>query len=315
MDHDRLFKELLTVFFVEFVALFLPDVAVYLDAGSLEFLDKEVFTDVTSGDRHEVDVVVKARFREEEAFFLIHVENQASAQSDFPRRMFRYFARLHDKYDLPVYPVVLFSYDAPRRAEPTRYKVAFPGRTVLQFDYRVIQLNRLPWRRFVQQTNPVATALMAKMKMAPRDRPRVKLECLRLLATLKLDPSRSELIGGFVELYLKLSAEENRQFERERAKLMPEVEETNMTMWTSWGREGYAKGEQEGKEGLVARQLSRRFGSLSSEGMARLNRMPADLLDELGVALFDFASLADVENWLREHDASAEAQASPALSE
>ncbi len=40
MDHDRIFKELLTVFFVEFLALFLPKVAAYLDPTSLEFLDK-----------------------------------------------------------------------------------------------------------------------------------------------------------------------------------------------------------------------------------------------------------------------------------
>ena len=46
MDHDRIFKELLKHFFVEFVDAFLPDVAAYLDPTSLEFIDKEVFTDV-----------------------------------------------------------------------------------------------------------------------------------------------------------------------------------------------------------------------------------------------------------------------------
>jgi hypothetical protein len=49
IDHDRLFKELLTTFFVEFLDLFLPEVCAYLEQDSTEFLDKEVFTDVTSG--------------------------------------------------------------------------------------------------------------------------------------------------------------------------------------------------------------------------------------------------------------------------
>ncbi len=31
IDHDRLFKELLTTFFVEFVEAFLPDVHAYLE--------------------------------------------------------------------------------------------------------------------------------------------------------------------------------------------------------------------------------------------------------------------------------------------
>ena len=42
MDHDRLFKELLTTFFWEFVEAFLPEVAGYLEPASVVFLDKEV---------------------------------------------------------------------------------------------------------------------------------------------------------------------------------------------------------------------------------------------------------------------------------
>ncbi len=39
-DHDRLFKELLTNFFGEFIALFFPAVAEYLDYNSFSFLDR-----------------------------------------------------------------------------------------------------------------------------------------------------------------------------------------------------------------------------------------------------------------------------------
>src|SRR5579872_2067863 len=297
MDHDRLFKELLTVFFAEFIELFLPQVAAYLDTSSIEFLDKEVFTDVTAGDKHEVDLVAKARFRGQETFFLVHVENQASAQSRFPKRMFTYFARLHEKHDLPVYPVALFSYDEPQRPEPSEYQMAFPDKKVLQFEYRVIQLNRLPWRRFVKQHNPVASALMAKMKMAPRERPKVKMECLRLLATLKLDPARSRLIGGFIESYLKLTDEENRRYEREFAKLAPEEKEATMELMTSWER----KGMHEGKEELLLRMLEHRFGELSAVVEQQLDRLTPKQMDDLGVALFDFTTPADLENWLARH--------------
>ena len=47
-DHDRLFKELIMVFFFDFLELFLPELAVHLNRASVEFLDKEVFTDVTT---------------------------------------------------------------------------------------------------------------------------------------------------------------------------------------------------------------------------------------------------------------------------
>lgn len=130
IDHDRLFKELITTFFFEFVDLFLPDVSVYLERDSLDFLNKEVFTDITAEEKyeaditaeekHEADIVVKARFRNETSCFLVHIENQSTAESNFGQRMFRYFARLHEKYAIPVYPVVIFSCTRPLRAELAR---------------------------------------------------------------------------------------------------------------------------------------------------------------------------------------------------
>ena len=59
-----------------------------------------MFTDVTAGERHEADLVVRGRFKGQDAFFLIHVEHQSKTESDFGRRMFRYFARLHEAHDL-----------------------------------------------------------------------------------------------------------------------------------------------------------------------------------------------------------------------
>ena len=234
------------------------------------------------------------------------MENQATAQADFPKRMFRYFARLTEKYDLPVYPVVLFSYDTPQRPEPHLFQVTFPGRNVLRFEYAVIQLNRLPWRRFVRQENPVASALMAKMKMRPADRPRVKAECLRLLASLKLDPARATLIGVFIESYLRLTAQEMRQYERALSGFTPTERNETMELITSWqqeGRtlgimEGMAQGMAQGKEALVARQLRRRLGPVPAEVTARLGSLSPEQLDDLGEALLDFGAVADLERWL-----------------
>ena len=161
--HDRLFKELISTFFVEFLELFFPEVSCYVEAGSVEFLDEEIFIDVTSGERLEPDLVAKVRFKGSPAFFIIHVENQAQAQPSFGRRFLRYFARLHDKHDLPVYPIVVFSFDSPRKQQPDVYRVEFPKKAVMEFRYDVIQLNRLSWRDFARKHSPVAAALMAKM--------------------------------------------------------------------------------------------------------------------------------------------------------
>jgi len=48
------------------------------------------------------------------------------------------FTRLYKKYSLPVDAIVIFSYDAPLREEPTSHRVVFSDITVLNFTYCVI---------------------------------------------------------------------------------------------------------------------------------------------------------------------------------
>ena len=300
IDHDRLFKELLTTFFVEFLELFLPEVLTYLEQDSIEFLDKEVFTDVTAGERYEADLIVKAKFLGQDSCFLIHVENQSSKQASFDKRMFRYFSRLYEKFDIPVYPIVLLSYDSPKTPETNIHQVAFPHKVILQFNYDVIQLNQLNWRDFLRQKNPVATALMAKMNIAPAERRQVKFECLRLLATLKLDPARMRLISGFIDTYLRLSPQEQELLQADIATIEPRQQEEVMEIVTSWMEEGIEQGKEQATLSLVMRLLPRRVGTLTPELEARVQQLSLTQLEDLSVALLDFSSVEDLTAWLEQ---------------
>ncbi len=315
IDHDRLFKELISIFFNEFIELFLPDVADYIERDSLSFLNQEIFTDITSGERREVDLLAQVRFQGQDTCFLIHVENQSYSQARFEWRMFHYFARLDEKYALPIYPVVLFSFDTPQRLESNRYQVEFPDRKVLDFSFVAIQLNRLNWRDFLSSPNPVAAALMAKMKIQPEDRPKVKAECLRLLATLRLDPARMQLISGFVDTYLRLNEAEEVAFEAEldRMGLSEEEEARVMEIVTSWMEKGIERGLQQGiqqgvQQGLqqareretqvVLGLLKRRLGTISpnfERDICSLSLVEIEMLNE---AILDFESEADLGRWL-----------------
>ncbi|MBD1924239.1 DUF4351 domain-containing protein [Microcoleus sp. FACHB-831] len=301
INHDQLFKELLSTFFIEFIELFLPDVAGFLERDSITFLPQEYFTDLVSGDRKLLDIVAQVGFREQSAFFIIHVENQSYTESNFARRMFFYFAKLHQEYLLPVYPVVVFSFDEPQRAETTQYRVDFPQLKVLEFNFTTIQLNQMNWRDFLQQRNPVAAALMAKMKIQPEERPKVKAECLRLLATLKLDPARMRLISGFVDTYLRLDTREEAAFEVELDRMGLTEEERVMEIVTSWMEEGIRRGLHQGQQrevALVLRQLNRRLGTLRLDLRERISRLEIDRVEDLGEALLDFSSEAELIEWL-----------------
>lgn len=321
MDHDQLFKELISTFFGEFVDLLLPDVARYLDRGAgFAALDKEIFTDVNTGDRREADLVVKAKVKDSDAFFLIHVEHQASRQSSFAQRMFGYCAHLMERYSLPVYPVAILTYDKPRTVEPASYKVTIAGKTIIQFEFTAIQLNQIPWRRFAQVRNPVACALMAKLDIPQSDRVRVKLECLRLLATLRLDPARTSLIGGFIDSYLELSARETALLTQELIELPGAEREATMEIVTSWEQRGIEKGieqgilqgieqgKAQGIERVVLRLIRKRFGTLPDALGSAVGHLSSDQLDSLAVDLLDFASAADLEAWLARQPQAAPSQ-------
>jgi hypothetical protein len=199
MEHDRLFKRLFSVFWPHLLTDFFAALAAYLNPDSCLFLDKQVFAEAGLDDAREVDLLIQARVQESDAFFLIHIEHQSARQPDFPRRMFRYFTRLHESHNKPVYPIVVFSHDAPSAPEPATYEVVFPDKRVLTFEYTVLQLNRLSWRDYVNRPSPAVAALMAKMQRAPGEGWQVKLACMRMLLGLGLEPSQRRLVAQFVD--------------------------------------------------------------------------------------------------------------------
>lgn len=297
IDHDQLFKELLTTFFVEFLDLFFPSVLEYLDTNSIQFVDKEVFTDVVRGEKNILDLVALAKFQEQDYSFLVHLENQASNAPEFNRRMFRYFCSLFLKYDRPIYPIVIFSYDSPKRLDRNDFAIDFPDRQVLNFNYQIVQLNRLDWHDFLKQKNPIAAALMAKMKIALGDRPKVKAQCLRLMVTLKLDPAKMQLISGFVDTYLRLNSAEEAIFQSELSRMKLEEQERIMQITTSWKEEGRLEGRIEEKLRITLRQLNRKLGNLPEEIATQIKSLEPYQLDLLTEDLLDFETLDDLHQW------------------
>lgn len=314
IDHDRLFKELISTFFIEFIELFFPEVIKYIDINSVSLLDKEIFTDVTAGDKYETDLIAKVQFLGKPSYFLIHIEAESGAKSKFNQRMFRYFCRLHEKFDLPIYPIVIFSYSSPKTLATNNYQINFPDLEVLKFNYQVIQLNQLNWRDFLNRQNPVASALMSKMNIAPADRPKVKAECLRLLVTLKLNPAKMQLISGFIDTYLRLNQIEEEKFAAEIGSLIPAEKEEVMQIVTSWMEQGIEQGIERGiqqgrqeaitkEKDLIVRQIKRKLGNIDMELETRIKSLNLEVIEVLAEAIFDLATVEDLRNWLENlHD-------------
>jgi Domain of unknown function (DUF4351) len=146
-------------------------------------------------------------------------------------------------------------------------------------------------------TNPAA--LMAKMKIDPGDRPKVKVACLRAIANLKLDPAKTFLLSGFIDNYLRLSLVEEQQFQVEIDKIeLPTEREDVMEITTSWMEKGIVEGRELGERALVIKLLTRKLRNISPEIVERVNGLNLERLEVLAEDLLDFTSLVDLEAWI-----------------
>ncbi|MEZ4605543.1 MAG: DUF4351 domain-containing protein [Deinococcales bacterium] len=319
IDHDQIFKTLLESFFLEFVELFFPELAQYVDAESLEplSLKQELYTTIFEGKKFTTDLIMQVKFCEgapdEGARFLIHIEHQSSNEPDFPKRMYNYFSLLFTNQKLPVYPIVVFSHDS-KKPEANRYSINLANKTILEFCYSVVQLSLYDWRNYLSSNNPLASALTAKMDIAKRDRAKVKLECLRLLSGFNLTPAKTRLLSGFIDTYLRLNLTEQLTFERDLEALIPARKEKIVELTTSWEQKGIEKGiiigeergEQRGEKrgigigklDLVLRQLARKFKQIDMAEKELIEALKVSELDELAEMLLDFEDYRELQVYL-----------------
>lgn len=78
-----------------------------------------------------------------------------------------------------------------------------------------------------------------------------------------------------------------------------------MEIMTSWKREGLEQGleqgRREGEIALATRLLERKIGELPASVKQEISQLKLERLEELGEALLDFSSLAELESWLQAH--------------
>ena len=66
-------------------------------------------------------------------------------------------------------------------------------------------------------------------------------------------------------------------------------------------QEGKQEGKQEGEKNLILRLLHRRIGEIDALLIERITGLSIEQLENLGEALLDFSSVADLEAWLTQH--------------
>ncbi len=292
IDHDQVFKQLIETFFREFMELFCPVEAEQIDFQQVEFLRDEFFTDSKRGQRKRLDLLAKVRLKVGgEKVVLVHFEFESTHNdTDFPERNFGYFCQIFLRYQTNVVSVAVFSDDAVwKEPVPNYFEMRMSPQSGVRFDFHLIKLKQLNYKDFLNSNNPLAYALMAKMSYDHRQRVRLKADFLRLMLGAEPNAARRSVLFEFIETYMVLKPNEQAAFD-EIVQVDESYEEVEK-MVTVYERTGIERG----KRLALIRILTKRFGSLSEQIVAAIERIESEAeLDALLDAALDAKSLAEL---------------------
>jgi Domain of unknown function (DUF4351) len=306
-DQDSPWKHILRQYFREAMEFFFPDVAKVVDwQRSIEFLDKE-FQQITPeaeiGKRYADQLVKVHRKRGKPLILLIHLEIQATPDKNFAERMFIYAVRIFEFFHQPPTSLAILC-DARPNWRPSHYGFTTPG-SALQFDFTAVKLldYQTQWSQLEQSRNPFAIVVMTHLKTQatkrdPADRKAWKFTLVKRL--YELGYSRSDVLNlfKFVDWLMILPEGLKQAFWDE---LRTYEEERTMPYITSVEQIGIEKGIEKGERSLILRLLKHKFGELPDLTLQQINALSTRKLGSLGEALLDFATIDDLQDWLKSH--------------
>ena len=167
--------------------------------------------------------------------------------------------------------------------------------------FHLIKLRNIDYRTFLTSDNPLAYALMAKMKWSRRDIVRMKADFLRLLLGTGVDPARQSLLVHFIETYMPLAGQQQTEF-MSLVQQEPTYQEIPKMM-TVYEQVGHQKGLEEGLivgelnkgRATIERVLRKRFGSVPQSTITQIQSIDdRDVLDELLDQSLDAARITDI---------------------
>jgi len=167
-ETDTAWKNILQKYLKEFLELCWLEAHESIDwSKSYEFLEQEMMAIHSSKkkNRRVVDKLIKVYLKNgREKWILIHIEIQGEWEKDFNERMFIYYYRIFDRYQVNIASIAIFI-DPNKKWKPCEYKseiwgcsvnMKFPILKILDFKDHETTLK--------ESNNPFATIILAQLK-------------------------------------------------------------------------------------------------------------------------------------------------------
>lgn len=267
---DSLWKGALEDNFPDFIRFIDPDADKILDLNKgVQFLDKEleqVFLPEDEAFSSKIADKLVRVFKQDgqEEWVLIHVEVQGKYTEDFGRRMFTYFYRILDKYNMRISAYAIFTEDTPK-LRPDTFKLEFMG-TRLDYRYNTYKITAPTDEELLANDNPFAiivlaarTAIAGKHIQDKTERDQfiknLKLNLIRHLLSRNMEREKIKSLLNFIRFYVRFEIEETKtEFNKELETLTKYKETMGLEeqIREMIREEGFEEGIEKTKEKLVS---------------------------------------------------------------
>jgi hypothetical protein len=281
---DSPWKEILEVYFEDFLLFFFPQIHAEIDwSRGYDFLDQElaqVVRDAELGKRLADKLVKVWKFSGEETWVLVHIEIQSQEESRFGKRMFVYYYRLLDKYDLPIASLAILG-DERDTWRPEPFESELWGCEV-SFRFPIIKLlDYLPrWAELEASQNLFAIVVMAHLKTKETRNDAMARKEWKFKLTRSLYErgyERQDILNlfRFIDWILELPEDLTQSF---RDELEQYEQEKQMPYVTSIERMGIEQGEDRATQKIALKMLQE---NIPLEVIARITGLTIDRLQQL----------------------------------
>jgi len=290
-EYDSPWKEILNLYFQEFMEFFFPDIAKEIDwRRGYELLDKELrqITRESEVGFRLADNLVKVWKKDgQEAWVLVHVEVQGQEEKEFGHRVFVYHYRIHDLHKRPVVSLAVLADENPGWYIQSYEQELWGCRTKFQFPTAKLLAYRDQWEILEASSNPFAVVVMAHLRtMETRKNQNERLQ-YKLTLSMNLYRrgwTRQDIINlyRFIDWIMRLSEDLENLYHIELVKY---EEEVKMKYVTTAERIGIEKGGKEKAKKTARNLLS--LGILTEEQIAQATELKIEEVRRLKESMDD----------------------------
>jgi len=304
-NYDESWKEALNEYFESFLSFFFPNIHSLIDWNKTPVARDKEFQQLKADYPPDLQVADKLYqvwlINPKNSSILIHYEVQSQYETNFDKRLFLYNTRAINLQKNDAISLVILG-DTRPSWRPTGFSFSYAG-IGLSAQYGSFKLldYESRWNELELSNNPFGIITMAHLKTAATtgnlvERAEWKWSIVQRI--YEKGWSNRDIIKVFniIDTLMTLPQPAQAEFSNKVKRL---EEERKMPLISPTIQLAREEGEQRGEQKLVIQLLNHRIGEIEASLIEQIRKLSVEQVEELAVALLNFSTVANLEEWLK----------------